>query len=229
MKKTEKHARSKRRQFTGALGLPLPRSGVRILKDAGIYANSTVQVVHQDLRNRYVVRGLESGGATVNVGRYVTFTDDQGTLLEYLQPVEAFGVNGLHAVVVAESFVRVEMVRNGHTYDLLITHHAPEEAVNQKKPGLRTRILFRGHRGRVELDLTGRDKSRAGSVEPTFLSLSLEPVTYPPQFRSVVEAITKAVNCLKCSHSHYVRAPQTQTTAAGSAAAIPEKTVEVAL
>src|SRR6266700_1028525 len=226
MKKTEKQARSKRRQFTGALGLPLPRSGVRILKDAGIYANSTIQIVHQELRNRYVVRGLESGGATANVGRYVTFTDDQGMPLEYLQPVEAFGVNGLHAVVVADSLVRVEMVRNGRTYDLLVTHHAPEEAANGRKPGSHTRILFRGHRGRIELDLTGRDKSRAGSVEPTFLSLSLEPVTYPPQFRSVVQAITKAVNCLKCSHSHYVRAPQAQTTAGTSAAAVPEKTVE---
>ncbi|HLJ89864.1 MAG TPA: hypothetical protein VKZ53_23855 [Candidatus Angelobacter sp.] len=215
--------RKKKRPFTGAQGLRLPRSGVRALKEAGIYANPILQVVHQDLRDRWVLRGLESGGSFGNFGRYITFANDQGEPLEFLQPVEAFGVNGIHAVVVAESIVRVDMVRNGRSYDLLITQHSAGAAFHGARPPLHTRILFHGHRGRIELDLAGKDKMKAGSVEPQFLSLSLEPVSYPPHFRSVVLSVTKAVNCLKCLHSHYVRAPKTQPNET------PKSNIEVAL
>jgi len=75
------------------------------------------------LRKRYVVRGLESGGAVGELGRYVTFTTEDGQPIVWLHPVEAIGVNGLHAVVVAPVLVRVEMLRKGRTYELLITQH----------------------------------------------------------------------------------------------------------
>ena len=51
-----------RQQFTGAAGLALPRRAVRILKERGIFAHPLLSVEHQQLAQRYVLRGLESGG-----------------------------------------------------------------------------------------------------------------------------------------------------------------------
>ena len=54
-----------KQKFTGTAGLPLPRRAVRVLKDQGIFAHALVSVEHQQLAQRYVVRGLESGGSAV--------------------------------------------------------------------------------------------------------------------------------------------------------------------
>lgn len=197
-----------KKHFNGAVGLPLSRRSLRVLRDAGIFCNSIVTVEHQELAQRDVVRGVESGGSVSDVGRYVTFANEEGHPMEYLHAVESIGVNGIHAVVVAASFVRVEMIRKAHTYDLLITRHAPGQPNNGSRPGLQTEIVFRGHHGRVELDLVGKDKLSSGRVEPTFYGLSGEPRSLPEAFRQVVISVTRAVNCVNCSHSHYVRAPK---------------------
>ena len=60
-------------KFTGIAGLPLSRRAVKVLKDRGIFAHSLVSIEHQQLAQRYVVRGLESGGSAGDVGRYVSF------------------------------------------------------------------------------------------------------------------------------------------------------------
>jgi len=108
-------------KFTGIAGLPISRRAVRILKDGGIYAHALLSVEHQELAKRYVIRGLESGGSVGDVGRYVTFADEDGEPLEYLHPVETIAVNGLHAVVLSKAMLRADMLRKGRTYELLIT------------------------------------------------------------------------------------------------------------
>ena len=45
------------------VGLRLSRQALRVLKERGILVQSAVSLVHQHLAKRYVVRGLESGGA----------------------------------------------------------------------------------------------------------------------------------------------------------------------
>jgi hypothetical protein len=190
------------------LGLRLTRQALRVLKERGIFAHSPVSLEHQHLANRYVVRGLESGGAAGDVGRYVTFTQAAGQPVEYLHPVEAIGVNGLHAIVVAPVLVRVEMLRTGRTYELLITQHRPGATNDGKRPPLETRLLFRGIHGRLDLDLSGKDKEKAGAVLPTFYSRAGEEVGIPKRFRQSVRAITTAVHCDGCFHCHYVRPPQ---------------------
>ncbi|HEX4784908.1 MAG TPA: hypothetical protein VH350_11235 [Candidatus Sulfotelmatobacter sp.] len=197
-----------RQTFAGIAGLPLPRRAVRVLKDRGIFAHSLVSIEHQQLAQRYVVRGLESGGSAGDVGRYVTFARDDGEPLEYLHPVEAIGVNGLHAVVISPAIVRVDMLRKGRTYELLITHHSLTATQDGSRPQLETAILFRGIHGRVELDLCGKDKAQAGNVAPTFYSLAGEAVAIPEKFLLVVRATTKGVNCVGCSHAHYLRKPR---------------------
>lgn len=198
----------KKNRFTGATGLRLSRQAVRVLKDRGIFVHSPVSLEHQHLANRYVVRGLESGGAVGGVGRYVTFAGEKGQPVEYLHPVEAIGVNGVHAVVIAATLIRVDMLRKGRTYELLITQHGPSQANIGERPQLETRILFRGIHGRLEFDLSAKDKAQAGSAMPTFYSRAGEEITVPKRFSQVIRAATKAVNCIGCSHCHYVRAPR---------------------
>src|ERR1700758_5023454 len=195
-------------KFTGAAGLALARRAVRTLRDRGIYAHSLVSVEHQQLARRYVIRGLESGGSAGDVGRYVTFANEDGHALEYLHPVEAIGVNGLHAVVISTVMQRADMLRKGRTYELLITRHSLSLVTDGQRPQLGTEILFRGVHGRLELDLTGRDKPQAGKVVPTFYSLAGEAIGIPEKFLALVRAATKGVNCSGCRHAHYLRKPR---------------------
>src|SRR5208283_4995421 len=118
---------------------------------------------------------------------------------------EAIGVNGVHAVVVAPVLVRVEMLRKGRTYELLITQHRPRAVDKGHRPQLETKILFRGIHGRLELDLSGKDKAQAGAVVPTFYSLSGEEIAIAKEFRAAICAVSKGVNCSGCAHCHYVQ------------------------
>ncbi len=198
----------KQERFSDVLGLRLSRQALRVLKERGIFAHSPVSLEHQHLAKRYVVRGLESAGAGGDLGRYVTFTQEDGQPIEWIHPVEAIGVNGLHAVVVAPVLVRVEMLRKGRTYELLLTQHRPGATSDGKRSPLETRLLFRGIHGRLDLDLSGKDKDKAGRVLPTFYSRAGEEVEIPKRFHQSVRAITEAVHCNGCFHCHYVRPPQ---------------------
>ena len=114
-----------------------------MLKERGIFAHSPVSLEHQHLAKRYVVRGLESGGAVGDLGRYVTFALEDSQAMECLHPVEAIGVNGLHAVVVPPALVRIQMLRKERTYELLITRHWPGEVSDGKRPLLKTNFVSR--------------------------------------------------------------------------------------
>ena len=194
-----------KQKFTGIAGLPLPRRAVRVLRERGIFAHAIVSVEHQHLAERYVLRGLESGGSTGDIGRYVTFTRTDGQPLECLHPVESIAVNGLHAIVIVPELVRVDILRKDRTYELLITGHRLGSADNGTRPRLETEILFRGVHGRLELDLSRRDKAQAGRVIPSFYTFSGEQLTIPEKFMAVIRAATHGANCIGCAHSHYLR------------------------
>ena len=206
----------KQKRFSDGVGLRLSRQALRVLKERGIYAHSPVSLEHQHLAKRYVMRGLESGGAVGDLGRYVTFAQEDGQAMECLHPVEAIGVNGLHAVVVAPVLVRIEMLRTERTYELLITRHWPGEISDGKRPPLETKVLFRGIHGRLELDLSGQDKNQAGAVLPTFYSLAGEEITIPKRFQEVARAITAAAHCVGCSHCHFSKRSKREEIRAAS-------------
>jgi hypothetical protein len=166
-----------------------------------------VGLEHQHLARRYVIRGVESGGAIREMGHYVTFCGGDGEPLAYLHPIDAIAVNGVHAVVVASALVRVEMLRTGRTYELLITGYRIGEAENGRRPPLESQTLFRGVHGYLELELWGKDKESAGLVVPAFYSRGGERLEVPAKFEAVTQAVTKAVNCYPCSHCHYLVAP----------------------
>jgi len=193
-------------------GLSLPRPVRRRLLEVGIFARPEVSLEHQHLAHRYVVRGVESGGAIEEVGHYVSFAGDNGEPLAYLHPVDAIGVNGPHAVVVAPAVIRVEMLRTGRTYELLITRYQIGMAGNGRRPPLQSQTLFRGVHGHLDLELWGKDRAQAGLVAPSFYSRGGEPFEVPLRFEAVTLALTRAVGCCGCSHSHYlVSAPAAAT------------------
>jgi hypothetical protein len=86
-------------------------------------------------------------------------------------------------------------------------------------------MLFRGVHGRIELDLAGKDKAQAGSVLPTFYSLAGEPIPIPKKFVGVLKAAAKGVNCLRCTHSHYLLRPKAAAAAIAMATSEPASAV----
>src|SRR5437588_5235246 len=102
-------------------GMRLPPIALKCLRTAGIYCQPSVSIEHQHLAKKYVLRGVESGGAIAEVGAYASYVGEQGDALPWLQRVDSIGVNGVHAIVVAPVLIRVQMLRIERPYDLLIT------------------------------------------------------------------------------------------------------------
>ena len=207
-------------------GLELGGRALRRLREVGIYARSEVSLEHQNLAQRYVIRGVESGGAISELGRYVTFAGERGEPLAYLQPLDALGVNGVHAIVVAPVLVRVEVFRAGRTYQLLITEHRPGAVETGRRPPLESRLLFRGADGFLDLELWKADRKRAGSVLPQFFTRAGEAIDIPEAFQSVAMAATCGSCCVGCSHCHYLAEGRTGSgaAAAGSKSGVSELT-----
>jgi hypothetical protein len=188
-------------------GLILARSIVRRLDEVGIHTRADVSLEHQHLAKRYVIRGVESGGAIAETGRYVTFAAEGGEQLAYLQPLDGLGVNGLHAIVVAPVVARIDLFRAARTCQLLITKHEQEGATSGRRPSLKNTLVFRGVDGFLDVELWGKDRDLAGSVTPQFWSRGGEALEIPEAFRPAVRAATHGASCVGCSHSHYLRNP----------------------
>ena len=198
-------AHSSEAEILARQGLRLPGIVLNSLRSAGIYCQPTVSIEHQRLARRYVLRGVESGGAVSDLGAYTSFVDEHGVATAWLQRVDSIAVNGVHAIVVAPVLIRLEMVRIERTYDLLITRHSLTEAKNGMRPRLESSILFYGRRGGLELELWGKDAAFCGAVCPAFYTRSGEDVTLPVGFERATIQMTTAVCCLGCRHCHLLR------------------------
>ena len=193
----------KKKDVLAHRGLTLPRNVLRRLDKVGIFAQPHVSLEHQHLARRYVVRGIESGGAVREIGRYVTFCGPDGGPLPYLHPVDAVGVNGVHAVVIASILVRIELLRTGRTCQLLITRHEPGKGEPGRRPPLENSVLFRGVNGFLQ-------SGEGDTALPRFWSRSGEEREIPPLFAAAVNAAAHGASCLGCSHAHFL-APPTAT------------------
>jgi hypothetical protein len=183
-------------------GLRLPPITLKCLRTAGIYSHPSVSIEHQHLAKKYVLRGVESGGAVAEVGAYASFVDEQGNPLPWLQRVDSIGVNGVHAIVVAPVLIRVQMLRIERTYDLLITRHQLAKSGDIRRPRLESSILFYGRRGGLEMELWGKDAAFCGTVCPVFYTRAGEHVVLPNAFQDAATRTTSAVCCLGCRHCH---------------------------
>jgi hypothetical protein len=183
-------------------GLRLPPIVLKRLRDAGIYCQPTVSIEHQNYAKKYVVRGVESGGAVAALGAYSSFVGERGETLPWLQRVDSIGVNGVHAIVVAPVLIRLEMLRIERTYDLLITRHSLASSAGNARPRLESSILFYGRRGSLEMELWGNDVAFRGSVSPVFYTRAGERVVLANDLHDAATRITSAVCCLGCRHCH---------------------------
>lgn len=199
---TEVNTHKSNAEILARQGMRLPSVILNHLKSAGIYCQPTISIEHQRLGKRYVLRGVESGGAVRALGAYLSFVDDDGQALPCLQRVDSIGVNGVHAIVVAATFVRLEMVRIERTYDLLITRHSLGESANGGRPVLESALLFYGRRGSLEMELWGNDLAFRGTVSPVFYTRSGEVMPLPTQFHRAVAQLTAGSSCISCRHSH---------------------------
>jgi hypothetical protein len=192
-------------QVLALRGLRLPVTALKQLQETGIYCEPSVSIEHQHLAQKYVIRGLESGGGVAEFGHYVGFVDTQGQSLPWLQRVESVGRNGLHAIVVASQIVRLQMFRRGQTYDLLITQHHLESVQEARRPTLQNKVIFHGIHGTLALDLWREDSHVSGQVTPAFLTRSGEPLLIPEMLLEAVCRITAAASCVGCRHCHLLR------------------------
>lgn len=192
-------------------GIPLGRSTLRALEKRGIFCQTSISVEHQHLARRYVLRGVESGGAVSDMGRYCAYLDIDGSPLPWLQPIDSISGNGRHAVVVAPSFVRIEMFRVGRTYELAITRHTLQEQDGHAKPMIASTLLFRGREGTLSLELWAQEnRTLRGTIMPSFYSEAGELREIPRIFEDAVKSATSALNCLACKHVHIAVARNTQ-------------------
>ena len=58
-----------------------------------------------------------------DIGRACAFAVPDGCSLAWLQRIDSIGVNGRHAIYLAENLVRLEMLRVGQTCELVVTPH----------------------------------------------------------------------------------------------------------
>ena len=193
------------RELLARQGLRFPAIILRHLRSAGIYCQPTVSIEHQRQGKRYVLRGVESGGAVADLGAYSSFIDEQGLALAWLQRVDSVGVNGVHAIVIAPTLIRIEMLRVQRTYDVLITRHNLQTRCDGQRPRLESSVLFYGRRGTLEMELWGKDAAFRGAVCPAFFNRSGEALLVPEEFREAVTRISAAVCCIGCRHCHLLQ------------------------
>lgn len=202
-------------------GLRLEKEALEQLRAVRIYAQTSVSLEHQTLAKRHVLRGVESGGATPELGHFVAFTKPSGEPLTWLTPVDAIVPNGLHAVVIAPELIRFEMFRFERNYRLSVSRHTIAETPGQR-PRLVSQRMLLSLEGYLPIDLTSKEnRVVAGQMAPQFFAKSGEELTFPDALFSRVMALTEAVTCIDCRHTHFALPP---APASSSSAGQPSET-----
>jgi hypothetical protein len=193
-------------------GLVLPSSVLKALDKRGIYCTPGISVEHQHLARRYVLRGVESGGAVSDMGRACAFVAPDGSPLAWLQRLDSIAVNGRHAIFLSDSLVRIEMLRSARICELAITLHALSPVPGRVRPEISSKPLFRGRDGVLPLDLwKAQHAALRGKLTPIFYDRAGELLPFPPRFEDAIRKITAAVCCVGCKHTH-VGVPPVVTT-----------------
>jgi hypothetical protein len=184
-------------------GLALPANVLKALQKRGIYCTPGISLEHQHLANRYVLRGVESGGAVSDMGRACAFVAEDGSPLPWLQCIDSIAVNGRHAISLAENMVRLEMLRSARTCELAITLLTLSRVPERGRPQIASTALFRGRDGVLAVDLWKEEyRPLRGKLTPIFYSRSGEVLPLPQRFEKAIREITAASCCVGCKHTH---------------------------
>jgi hypothetical protein len=176
--------------------LVLPKAVMRRLESAGVYCQTWITVEKQGRTDGWVLRGVESGGSSREVGRYISFFSPQGGRLSWLQRLDRIGFNGVHGVVVAPELMSVEMARIEQTYQLLVLLHRIAKGQLGKRPSVDSAVLLRGVDGQLPLDLLKQ------GLTPEFFTRGGEVRPIPVEFVEAVKLVTAGVSCANCRHCH---------------------------
>jgi len=195
-------------------GLALPKTIRRGLRERGIYCRPALSLEHQARARQYVLCGTESGGAVADMGHYCAYLDVKGNPLPWVLPIDSLGNNGRHAVIVSPELVRIEMLRVGRTYELILTHHHLIFTEGQMRPRIASKVLFRGFQGTLALEIW-KDAHRElrGQIAPVFYTASGEVRELPVRFERGITAVAGATACIGCKHTHIAVAPPPPQTA----------------
>lgn len=177
--------------------LVLPKPMLARLNSLGIYCQTWVTAERQDRAKRWVLRGVESGGSSKEFGRYISFFAVDGSRLEWLQKADRIGANGVHAIVIGEVLLGVEMARVEDTYQLMIAkYELGKPKMDGKRPPVESAVVFRGMDGQLP------EKLRKQGLAPAFLTRSGEVKAVPSEFLEAVKLVAAGVSCANCKHVH---------------------------
>ena len=177
--------------------LVLPKPMMAKLDSLGIYCQTWVTVERQDRAKRWVLRGVESGGSVKEFGRYISFFVADGSRMEWLQKADRIGANGVHAIVIGEVLVSVEMARVDETYQLVIARlQLGRPTAEGKRPPVESSVIFRAVDGQLS------EKLRKQGLTPAFLTRSGEVKPVPREFLEAAKLVAAGVSCANCRHVH---------------------------
>ena len=177
--------------------LILPKPFMAKLDSLGIYCQTWVTAERQDRAKRWVLRGVESGGSAKEFGRYISFFAADGSRTEWLQKADRIGANGVHAIVIGEVLVAIEIARVDDTYQMVIARHQLGKSTKEgKRPPVESTVLFRGVDGQLS------EKLRKQGLAPAFLTRSGEVKAVPSEFLEATKLVAAGVSCANCRHVH---------------------------
>jgi hypothetical protein len=119
-----------------------------------------------------------------------------------IQPVATVAVNGFHASVLSQEFVRIQIFRSEQHCELLLTQHTLVLKEGKTRPALSNSVMFHSADGRLEWELWGKDSRLQGMIAPSFYSKSGEQVLPPDCLQDAVLRATAGACCVGCRHAH---------------------------
>lgn len=179
-------------------GLRIPSVFLRRLRDSGIACQPSVAKA-----GRGILSGYESGGGVHDLGAYCGYCLPDGGRLALQRSLESsISRNGLHSVVIASEFVRVQVLRVMQHVELLITHHT----ANDPEAPIHNAVLLRG-RGVLEKGAHVEESPTSEASTPVFRNETGSPLELPEMFKDVVTRVIQGACCQGCRHSHSLLQP----------------------
>ena len=191
-----------RNEVLALRGLRLPAIALKSLQQSGVFCQPAVSIEYQKGAARYVIRGVESGGAVADIGAYCGFVDEAGFSLSVRQPIMSIGVNGLHQAVLSPSLVRIQIFRAATVCELLVTLHRLLPVDGRQRPQLGNSVLFHAKHGRLDPEWFGKDPQTLQGAAPIFSSRSGDERHLPERFHNAIVHATAGACCCGCRHCH---------------------------
>lgn len=179
-------------------GLRIPGAILRRLRTYGIVCQPAVAKA-----GRGILSGYESGGGVHDLGAYCGYCLPDGRRLALQRSLESsISRNGLHSVVIASEFVRIQVLRVLHHLELLITRHT----ANDPEATIHNAVLLRG-RGVLEKTAQVEESPTSEASTPEFRDETGSPLELPEMFKDVIVRVIQGACCQGCRHSHSLLQP----------------------